>query len=618
MSFLKKFTRVKKFEHEGESKGQLKKCLTTSDLTWLGVGSTLGSGVYVLTGQVASVTSGPSIIISFLIAAVSSIMAGLCYAEFGARVPKAGSAYIYSYVTLGELWAFVIGWNLVLEYVIGAASVARAWSSNFDAIFGNVISSWMSNIPWPSISGIAAYPDVLAFLVVLGLTAVLIIGAKESAVVTKVLTWVNVTVILFVIVAGMYHADLKNWNLNQTNIDDYVQNDLKCNLTARKQFLERYGNETKSAVASAHGSGPDKKDNCKEDFGSGGFFPYGFDGIIKGAAICFYGYVGFDIIASTGEEAKNPQRSVPRSITFSLLIVCLAYFGISVALTLMQPYFKLDNKATMPVAFENVGWKWAKYLTSVGGTAALTSSLLGAIFPLPRIVWAMASDGLLFSPLAQVNERFKTPVVATISSGLFAGIMVLLFDLEALVDMMSIGTLLAYSLVAACVLILRYQCIEVNISENKSFFKSLLSPGPTPTKRSGDIVYRATLIFFVVSFGFGWFKAKVDSGMVQFAGMIICAALAVCIMFLIWLQPTNDKKYSFMVPCLPWLPLVSCFFNIYLMCELNWMTWIRFSVWMIVGFFIYFFYGISHSTATINSHKSEEKMRLRELEEQLK
>jgi len=616
MNILHKLTRVKSFEGESESDGKLKKCLTTSDLTWLGVGSTLGSGVYVLTGQVASVTSGPSIIISFLIAAISSIMAGLCYAEFGARVPKAGSAYIYSYVTLGELWAFVIGWNLILEYVIGAASVARAWSSNFDVIFGNVISSWMSMLPWPSINGIAEYPDFLAFVIVLLLTVILIIGAKESAIVTKILTWVNVAVILFVIVAGMYHADLKNWNLNQTDINEYVEDELKCNMTARKEFLELYDNVTKSAVASAHGSESKENDKCEANYGSGGFFPYGFDGIIKGAAICFYGYVGFDIIASTGEEAKNPQRSVPRSITFSLLIVCLAYFGISVSLTLMQPYFALDSKATMPVAFERQGWKWAKYLTSIGGTAALTSSLLGAIFPLPRIVWAMASDGLLFSPLAQINDRFQTPVVATISSGLFAGIMVLLFDLEALVDMMSIGTLLAYSLVAACVLILRYECTEIKTTDNKTFFKSLLCPGSNPTKKSGSIVYGATLVFFAVSFGFGWFKAKVTPGMIQFVGMLLCAAFAICIMFLIWLQPRNNKKYSFMVPGIPWLPLISCFCNIYLMCELNWMTWIRFSVWMAVGFCIYIFYGMSHSLASKNSYKSEENLKLREVEDQ--
>ncbi|KAJ8895292.1 hypothetical protein PR048_000617 [Dryococelus australis] len=336
---LEKLRRRKVFA-DGLESTQLARVLSTMDLTALGVGSTLGVGVYVLAGSVSRTTAGPAVVLSFLIAAIASVFAGLCYAEFGARVPRAGSAYIYSYVCVGELVAFIIGWNLVLEYVIGAASVGRGLSTYVDALIGNVMQKEFRRLAPINISFMSPYPDFFAFAVVNIFAGALSLGVKESTNVNNIFTILNITVILYVIITGAFKADPKNWSL--------------------------------------------PKDEVPESAGEGGFLPYGIAGMVKGAATCFYGFVGFDCIATSGY-------------------------------------------------------------------------LLGALFPLPRVIYAMANDGLIFRFLGKVHPRFQTPLLGTLLAGLLTGLMASLFDLQHLVDMMSIGTLMAYSIVAACVMLLRYE-----------------------------------------------------------------------------------------------------------------------------------------------------------------
>ncbi|XP_057695693.1 high affinity cationic amino acid transporter 1-like isoform X1 [Corythoichthys intestinalis] len=570
---------------------QLSRCLNTCDLVVLGVGSTLGAGVYVVAGSVAKITSGPAIILSFLIASVASILAGLCYAEFGARTPKTGSAYLYSYVTAGELQAFVTGWSLLVSYSIGTSSVARTWSSTFDMLIGGKIQKWSkNNAPMNFSDVLAEYPDIFSVLLVIILTSLLCLGVKESVLVGKVFTSINVLVLIFVMVGGIIKGDTKNWSINP---DDVL------------------------SAATARSPNTTDHSSLKKRLGVGGFLPFGWMGVFSGAATCFYAFIGFECIATSGEEVKNPQKAIPVGIVSSLLICLMMYLGVSTALTILMPYYLLDEHSPLPQAFTHVGWPIATNVVGAGSLCALSTSLLGAMFPMPRVIWAMAEDGLLFKCLSKINSRTKTPLVATIVSGVIAATMALLFNLRDLVDLMSIGTLLAYTLVAACVVVLRYRPerrtsyemsavadeadtegdVTIQKKDNlcSAVLRLLLRPDKEPTPRSGFAVVVCTVVLTVLAFLFSVVAvtSKHAAWTPAFLGAV--AAVSAGVTLVVWRQPQNKAKLSFKVPLVPFIPVVSMMINTYLMMQLMTGPYLHYIIFMSIGLLIYFGYGFHHS-----------------------
>ena len=332
LKFLESLTRKKKIGVDDGEANSLSRCLSTLDLTLLGVGATLGVGIYVLAGEVARDTAGPAVLISFFIAGIASFFSAICYAELGARVPLCGSAYIYTYVTVGEFVAFIIGWNLLLEYMIGTASVARAYSGYLDSLINNTMKEHFQSAMPINISFLSPYPDFCALAITLVLTVVLSIGVKESTRFNNLFTALNISVVIFVTIFGIIHSDTDNWSIRERDIPQ--------------------GNGTQS-------------------YGKGGFFPYGINGVLSGAATCFYGFVGFDAIATSGEEALHPQRSIPISLMLSLSIIFLSYCGISSVLTLMVPYYLQSVTAPLPEAFQYVGWAVGRWIVAVGALFGL-------------------------------------------------------------------------------------------------------------------------------------------------------------------------------------------------------------------------------------------------------
>ncbi|XP_039251038.2 solute carrier family 7 member 14-like [Styela clava] len=387
---------------------KLPRCLTTLDLTSLGVGSCVGTGMYVVSGLVAKELAGPAVVLSFIIAGVASLLSGMCYAEFGVRVPKtSGSAYTYSYVTVGEFTAFFIGWNLILEYLIGTASGASALSSMMDSLSNRTIGKWMvqhlGNLP--SIGGHPdpySFPDIIAFLIVLAMTVIVAAGVRNSVLFNNALNAVNLIIWIFLVVCGLCFMDFSNW-------------------------------------------------------ADGNFLPFGWNGVLSGAATCFYAYIGFDIIATTGEECQRPHKSIPYAILSSLCVCLTAYVTVSGLLTLVVPYYLINSESPLLEMFHHTSFPQAQYIITIGAVTSLTVSLLGSLFPMPRVIYAMASDGLLFRCLAHVFPYTETPAVATVVAGVIAAILALAISLRDLIEMMSIGTLLAYTLVSLSVLLLRYQ-----------------------------------------------------------------------------------------------------------------------------------------------------------------
>ena len=414
-------------EMKGENR--LRRVLGPVTLSSLGVGAIIGTGIFVLTGIGAHDKAGPALILSFVVAGIACIFAALCYAEFASMVPVAGSAYTYAYATMGELFAWIIGWDLILEYAVASATVAHGWShyfQDFISIFGIKLPQAFTIAPFDYDTALGHFVatgamfDLPAILITIVVTAILVKGIQASATFNATMVGIKLVIVFFVIIVGAFYIDPKNW----------------------QPFAP---------------------------FGYGGLSFFGHTlfgqtdvngtalGMLAGAATIFFAYIGFDSISTHAEEAKNPQRDVPIGILSSLVICTILYIAVSAVLTGMVPREKIDLNAPVSNAFAVVGLPWAQFLISLGAIAGITSVLLVMMLSQPRVLLAIARDGLIpVSFFGAIHDKFRTPWKSTILTGVFVAIMAALLPLRILAELVNIGTLLAFVIVCGAVLIMRY------------------------------------------------------------------------------------------------------------------------------------------------------------------
>lgn len=383
---------------QARGKKSLQKALGPFDLTMLGVGAVIGTGIFVLTGIVAAQAAGPAIILSFIFSGIACALTALCYAEFASMIPASGSAYTYSYATFGELFAWVLGWDLILEYGLACSVVASGWSAYFQDLvrgFGIHLPQALSGAYNPTKG---SYIDLMAVVVVFFLSAVLLTGVKESSKINNVMVCIKIGVILLFLAVGIFYVKPANWTP---------------------------------------------------------FMPYGFSGIIKGAATAFLAYIGFDAVSSAAEEVRNPQRDMPIGIISSLAICIVLYVAVSAVLTGMIPYAKLNVGDPVAFALRVVHQNWVAGFVSLGAILGITTVLFVMMYGQTRLFFAISRDGLLPKSISKLTEKTKTPTRSIILTWLMATVFSAVVPLNQLAELTNIGTLFAFIVVSISVVVLR-------------------------------------------------------------------------------------------------------------------------------------------------------------------
>ncbi|HPU94228.1 MAG TPA: amino acid permease [Candidatus Saccharicenans sp.] len=440
---------------EASEHTQLKKSLKAIDLAAPGIGSVVGTGIFVATGQGAHL-AGPGVILSFLIAAVTAGLCALTYSELACMFPVAGSTYSYSYAAFGEIIAWIIGWDLMLEYLVSASAVASGWSSTFIGLIENLgVKLPRALCLTPLAGGIIDLPAVLITMLI---TWILFIGIKESSVTNNIIVVIKISVIVLFIILGIKHVNLSNFTP---------------------------------------------------------FAPMGWKGIMSGAAIIFFSYIGFDAVSTAAEETINPKRDVPIGLMLCLGVVIVLYLGVAFVLIGLVPYKQIDIGNALPAALASIGIRWGGALVATGAIIGMISTLLITVYGRVRIFMVMARDGLLPEAFARVHPKHRTPALCTWITGGLTALIAGFFPLNIILELCNIGTLFAFVLVSIGVIVLRHT------------------------------------------------------------------------------QPNLERKFK--TPLVPFTPLVTIFFCLYLMLGLTTVTWFRFVIWLGMGLAVYFVYGATHS-----------------------
>ncbi|XP_031568707.1 cationic amino acid transporter 4-like [Actinia tenebrosa] len=580
-----------------ESETVFHRCLQSLDVTVLGLGSMLGAGLYIATGAIARNTAGPAIVLSLLIAAVPVTISSLCYGEFGSRIGRTGSSYSYTYYSLGEVWAFLVGWNLILENTIAVALLGHEVSRFLDVICnGYIYRFFKENISNWHVRGFLPFPDFLAFIIIIVFTIISALGAKQTGSYIRIATLINILVILFVALAGVYYMDTKNWS------------------TMHK------------------------------------FMPFGIHGVMTGAASSYFAYLGFDTLNTASEEAIDPKTTIPLGNNISTYAGVLVYLVIASVLTLMIPYNLLSPDTALPEAFAYENFPLGKYFVAVGGVFAMTTCLLTYLFSGARIAYAMANDGLIFEFFGKVHTKTRVPVRAVCVCGFTAATVALFVDVNNLVEMLSIGTLLAYTMVAIAVILDRYMphTLEESLNEfsitvpvlrkdppidnndnagqdsNRGDGTNLFDCCPnlfkrkdnrttnynelpktedgirkmkepkTPTDQTYGVSCLACACLVVSVFGFCLAIPSNNSFILILVSSVMGMTSSASFVVLM-VQPRRAPHTKFSVPYVPVVPLISVVINEYLLTNLSKITWASFAAWSFIGFAVYFIYGISHS-----------------------
>ncbi|KAG6753443.1 hypothetical protein POTOM_043511 [Populus tomentosa] len=517
-------------EIKSRSDHEMKKNLTWWDLIWFGIGAVIGAGIFVLTGLEASEHAGPAVVLSYVVSGVSAMLSVFCYTEFAVEIPVAGGSFAYLRVELGDFMAFIAAGNIILEYVIGGAAVARSWTSYFATLCNHKPDDF--RIIAHSLPEDYGHLDPIAVFVCAAICVLAVLSTKGSSRFNYVASIIHVVVILFIIVAGLAKADTKNY---------------------------------------------------------ADFSPNGARGIFVASAVLFFAYIGFDAVATMAEETRNPARDIPIGLVGSMSITTIAYCLMAVTLCLMVPYTEIDVDAPFSVAFETVGWGWAKYIVAAGALKGMTTVLLVSAVGQARYLTHIARTHMMPPWLAHVNGRTGTPVNATIVMLAATAIVGFFTKLDILSNLLSISTLFIFMLVALALLVRRYYVSGITTQEH----------------RVRLILCIVAILGSSIATAVIWGTADEDSwlGYVITIPLWFCATLA---LKLLVPQARDPKLWG--VPLVPWLPSASILINIFLLGSIDKKSFIRFAAW--TGFLLvyYFLFGLhaSYDTAKASGENKVE------------